>query len=123
MKISESIGKERGKMMPTIAEKLRKEGRKLGLQEGRKKGRQEGLQEGCQEGLQEGLQKGRQEGLEEGRKALAEAVWIHAKSKFKEISDTYKQKIQLLSSEQLKTIHTALFTMEDREQLDKYLLK
>jgi predicted transposase/invertase (TIGR01784 family) len=53
--VRESISREKGEFVMTIAEVLRKEGFDRGIQEGIQRGIQEGLQQGMQQGLRQGI--------------------------------------------------------------------
>ena len=61
---------EGGEIMMSLANQLRHEGMRKGMEKGMRTGRQEGLQKGLEKGMrtgrQEGLQKGLQEGLQKG---------------------------------------------------------
>ena len=65
----DTLSKDEGELIMTIAEKLKQEGflkgKEEGIIEGILKGRQKGIQEGIQEGIQKGIQKGIQEGKQQ----------------------------------------------------------
>jgi predicted transposase/invertase (TIGR01784 family) len=61
----EKVRIEGGDIMPTLAQRLRDEGRLEGRTEGRTEGIKEGMKEGIKEGILEGIKEGRSEGRKE----------------------------------------------------------
>ena len=102
------------------------EGRQEGLVEGRQKGlvegRQEGLVEGRQEGLAEGRQEGLSEGLQEGQKQAAIAFVLRLLDrKFDSLAPEMRDRILLLSFEQLEMLGEALLDFQEPGDLERWL--
>ncbi len=63
--VEESLSQEKGGMVMTIAEMMRKEGFEQGIRQGVQQGVQQGIQQGIQQGVQQGIQQGIQQSIRE----------------------------------------------------------
>ena len=97
----------------TIAEHLRKEGRKEGLEKGIKKGHEEGIKKGRQEGIKKGLKKGLKKGIkkgrEEGRLATLRSLLVF---KFHALGAAYEARLQAAPPEAIDRYLQRLLTAD-----------
>ncbi len=92
------------------------------LQQGVQRGKQEGIQEGLEEGLQQGLQQGLQRGVQQGIQEEAISLVLRlASRRFGEVDSSLRERVRLLSVEQLEALAEALFDMSQLADLVAWL--
>ena len=97
LQIASEVSAERGEMIMTIAEKLKREGRQEGLEKGIIEGIRKGKHEGIIEGMKEGIIEGKQEGkIEIARKMLKSGMGIEQVIQLTELTEA---RIRLLQAE------------------------
>ena len=108
--IKQSISKDKGELIMTLAEKLRNEGYNKGIEQGMHKGIEQGMNKGLQQGMNKGLQQGILESIELGLDIKFGTKGLHLMQFVRRINDinrlrSIKEAIKKMNTvDELKTM-------------------
>jgi len=117
--VEESLSQEKGGLVMTIAEMMRKEGFEQGIQQGIRQGVQQGIQQGVQQGIQQGVQQGIQQGVQQ---SIRETIEFGLSLRFGDEGLAIIPLIRHIQDyERLRAIRDAVKTVKDLSELKDFI--